>query len=169
MRYNYQNRDEATTPLTGRSRFLSFALRTTKLRHPVTITANRCATPLAAMIFGRVVEIKDARAVSAATEIARIGLGKEEAIWRARIARTRTSPCNPELERTRLNRFLPTRCNTSRNLSVPKDPLSRVRNSSLTFPPATSDASTCFQSRRSSNTFLRASGRRAAHIQTCVR
>jgi hypothetical protein len=78
MRYNYQNRDEATTPLTGRSRFLSFALRTTKLRHPVTITANRCATPLAAMIFGRVVEIKDARAVSAATEIARIGLGKEE-------------------------------------------------------------------------------------------
>jgi hypothetical protein len=70
MRYNYQNRDEATTPLTGRSRFLSFALRTTKLRHLVTITANRCATPLAAMIFGRVVEIKDARAVSAATEMA---------------------------------------------------------------------------------------------------
>jgi hypothetical protein len=87
---------------------------------------------------------------------------RKRAIWRARIARTRTSPCNPELERTRLNCFLPTRCNTSRNLSAPKDPLSRVRNSSLTFPPATSDASTCFQSRRSSNTFLRASGRRAA-------
>ena len=78
MRYDYQDRDEATTPLTGRSRFLSFALPTTKLRHPVTITANRCATPLAAMIFGRVVEIKDARAVSATTEIARIGFGKEE-------------------------------------------------------------------------------------------
>jgi len=54
-------------------------LPTTKLRNPVTITASRYATPLAAMIFRRVVEIKGARAgVGATTEIAQIRFGEEE-------------------------------------------------------------------------------------------
>jgi hypothetical protein len=54
-------------------------LPTTKLRNPVPITASRYATPLAAMIFRRVVEIKNARAsVGATTEIARIRFGKEK-------------------------------------------------------------------------------------------
>jgi hypothetical protein len=55
-----------------------FALPTTKLGNPVTITASRYATPLPAMILRRVIEIKHARlGVGATTKITQIRFGQE--------------------------------------------------------------------------------------------